>query len=93
MSDARTIIRKVAARTGVPLSLIMSRKRTRPVAHARQRLMFALRMSPFTVQRASVGGTDGWTRSYPHIGQMLGRDHTTVIHGVRAEAARRGVKL
>lgn len=47
---------------------MMSRRRIRPIAQARFALYAALR------QR-------GW--SYPAIGKFTGRDHATVIHGVR----------
>lgn len=52
----------------VPARDILSRRRIKPIAQARFALYAALR------QR-------GW--SYPRIGMFIGRDHATVIHGVR----------
>lgn len=45
-----------------------------PLSRARQWVMAELRAA-------------GW--SLPRIGRFLGRDHTTVLHGLRCEAARR----
>ena len=46
------------------------------IAHARQDAMRRI--------REALG------YSYPRIGRFFGRDHTTVVHGVRASAARAG---
>lgn len=65
-----------AQEAGVALAAILGQTRRQSVARARQRVMFEAR------QRGL---------SYPEIGYALGRDHSTIIHGVRAEAKRRGV--
>lgn len=70
------IATEVAAGTGLPLSSILSPRRDAALAQARQVVMFEAR------QRGL---------SYPAIGYAMNRDHTTIIHGVRREAERRGV--
>lgn len=62
------IINYCAELFDVPAADIMSRRRIKPIAQARFALYAALR------QR-------GW--SYPRIGMFIGRDHATVLHGVR----------
>lgn len=71
----RQIMRRVAQLRGITVDDIIGESRKRPIAHARQETMWELR------QRTRL--------SLPHIGLMLGgRDHTTVLHGVRAHEAR-----
>ena len=67
---------RVAAETGIPLAAILGRRRVAPVVRARQRVMLEAREAGL---------------SYPEIGYALGRDHSTVLEGVRCEAKRRGV--
>lgn len=74
-STVLRIVDAVSEATGIPAKHILSQKRTAPVARARQIVMYEAR-------RAGL--------SYPQIGEALGRDHTSVIHGVRAEEKRRG---
>jgi len=53
---------------------ILSNRRTGPIVTARQELMYRLRMET--------------TWSLPQIGRFLDKDHTTILHGVRAHAER-----
>ena len=70
-------IKVVALRHGVDVEAIMVGDRTRPIVNARHEAMYLLR--------------NKFRLSYPRIGTIMGRDHSTVIHGVRAHAARIGV--
>ncbi len=72
----RTIIAHVAKITGVPASDILSPKRDRATARARQMVMW----------KAHKEG-----HSLPAIGRVLGRDHTSGLHGVRAINRRLGL--
>lgn len=64
----------VSDRYGVSVQQILSRRRTRQVALPRQIAMYLCRQL--------LGA------SYPRIGDLFGRDHTTALHGVRAISAR-----
>lgn len=60
----------------VPIRALIGRQRQKPIARARLALY--------------AGLYRGCETSYPEIGQLLERDHTTVLYGVReaeAEAA------
>jgi len=57
-----------AADHGVTSAQIMSRESTAPVCKARWGVMRALRDDGFTLAQ---------------IGRWLGRDHTTIMHGLR----------
>jgi chromosomal replication initiation ATPase DnaA len=72
----RTIIAHVAKITGVPQDDILSPKRDRVTARARQMVMW----------KAHQEG-----HSLPAIGKVLQRDHTSVLHGVRAINRRLGL--
>lgn len=65
---------RVADETGVPTSLIFGASRRKQEAHARQRVYFLAREAGFSLL---------------HIARVMGRDHATVHHGIRAEAERR----
>lgn len=67
----------VALRHDVPVEDIMVGDRKRPIVNARHEAMYLLR--------------NKFRLSYPRIGAIMGRDHSTVMHGVRAHAARIGV--
>ncbi len=67
-----SVLNGVANRTGVHRSLILSRRRTAPIARARHELCVELR----THHRLS----------YPEIGYLLDRDHTTVMYACRKVA-------
>lgn len=68
------IVQEVANETGVPWAKIMSRSNIRPHARARQLVMFVARRHGM---------------SLIEIGRFLQRDHTSVLHGIRAEQKRR----
>lgn len=73
-STVLKIVDAVSEATGIPAKRILGPRRDGPTARARQIVMYEAR-------RAGL--------SYPQIGEALGRDHTSVIHGVRAEEKRR----
>ena len=60
----------VAAHYGLTLGELRGRKRARSVAWPRQVAMYLCRRHA--------------KRSYPAIGEFFGRNHTTVMHAVRA---------
>jgi chromosomal replication initiation ATPase DnaA len=68
------IVDAVSEAAGIPARHILSQKRTAAVARARQIVMYEARQAGL---------------SYPQIGMVLGRDHTSVMHGVKREAERR----
>ena len=70
-----TYINDAALIFNMPVEVLLSKSRVRIVAHARQWVMY---------EAAAVG------ISTTKIGRELGgMDHTTVMHGIRAEEARR----
>lgn len=72
----RQIMADIAAKHGVTVAAIYGPSgERRRVVPARQETYAVLRER-------------GW--SYPKIGALLARDHTTVIYGVRAHKARAG---
>lgn len=77
----KTITETVAARYRIKVSDLKGPARYRHVARPRQEAMWLMRQ---------VRWADGTPRySFPMIGAFLGgRDHTTIIHGVRAHEAR-----
>lgn len=77
MGAIEAIAREVSQQTGIRLGELMGPSREHPIAHARQIVMFIAR-------REGI--------AYAEIARCLRRDHTTIIHGVRAEAKRRGGK-
>jgi chromosomal replication initiator protein len=64
----KLILEAVALETPITIPEILGRGRDRPRAQARWMV--------FTLLRQQLG------YSYPRIAQMMGRDHTTVLHGV-----------
>lgn len=72
----RTIVAHVAKLTGVPQSDILSPKRDRPTARARQMVMW---------QAHKEGHSLG------QIGHVLRRDHTSVLFGIRQINKRLGL--
>ncbi len=66
--EAQMVIDLVSYRTGVSKKHIFSDSRYKNIVRARQLTMYLLRQSGV---------------SFPAIGRMLGRDHSTVIHGCR----------
>lgn len=75
---AREIIRDVCRRHNVNYDAMLSPARARRIAWPRQEAFW----------RLDAAGKWSTTK----IGQFFGRDHTTVIHGVRAYQARRSDK-
>lgn len=68
----------VCHKHGVTLDMLKGKRRTKPIALARHEAMYRLRQLGM---------------SYPRIGTILGgRDHSTVIHGVRTHAQRNGLE-
>jgi len=65
----RRVIAQIAGEHGVPLDRVMGRCRLARVSYARHHAMAVIRWSSGL--------------SFPEIGRYFGRDHTTVIAGVR----------
>lgn len=61
------LIAEVSAETGVSQPNIRGRQRKRPIARARQLVMYRARMADI---------------SFSEIGRVMGRHHTTVMHDV-----------
>lgn len=78
MNFSQTTLAKASAIMGVSVESILSKDRHRKIAHARQAVAYTLRL---------VKGT-----SYPQIGRVLKRDHSTVMHAanVCGDRAARG---
>lgn len=83
MADAMTprkakmaVLTAVAIKHGLTLSEIMGKDRRHHVAHARQEAFWVLKQ---TYPEMSL----------PAIGRMFGKDHTTVLHGIRQHEKRR----
>lgn len=81
----RQIAREVGQRHGVSPTDILDGSRLRPVVRARQEVIWRL---------YSARHPDGTRRfSMPQIGAWLGgRDHTTILHAIRAHEQRVGVR-
>ena len=75
----RDIARNFEAERNVDLKVIMSREQLHKIAVLRQELMWILR-------EVKINGRPRY--SYPQIAKFLRRDHTTVIHGVKAHEQR-----
>ncbi len=73
------ILDEVCAQHGVPHALVLSVARTAPIIAARHEVMYRLAAET--------------AMSLPQIGRKLGRDHTSVLHGIRVHARRRGLPL
>lgn len=74
--NVRRIVNEVSTLTGISVDDIMSDRRNAKIVHARHLAMYLARY--FTML------------STTQIGRLIGgRDHTTVIHGVRQTAARK----
>lgn len=68
------ITAQVAGRAGLSIKALRSPRRTREIAHARQRAYLILHDAGY---------------SFPQIGRYFNRDHTTVMFGVKRERERR----
>ena len=73
------IARDFEVKRNVDLKIIMSRERLHKIAVLRQELMWILR-------QVKINGRPRYT--YPQIAKFLRRDHTTVVHGVKAHEQR-----
>ena len=71
----RQIVAEVALKHDTTPELIIAHGRLKAIVWARQEVMWRIRL-----ERPDL--------SYPQIGRFFSRDHTTIIHGVRAHAAR-----
>lgn len=67
--SAKDLMKKCARAFNTTPEALVSEHKHRPICHARWSLYWALR------QRF------GW--SYPRIGRMCARDHTSIIYGIR----------
>jgi chromosomal replication initiation ATPase DnaA len=73
------ILRAVCRLNRVSLDELKSRSHARRIVRVRQQAMYLLRTR--------------LRMSFSSIGRLLNRDHTTVLHGVRAHAERTGAPL
>ena len=71
------LMREWSEACGIPLDVLLGPSREAWVVESRQGLMWVLR------HRLGL--------SYPEIGRAVKRDHTTVLHGVKAEERRRAM--
>ncbi len=69
-----SIARRTASKHGITLGALKSQQRTKDLVHARQEAFWLAHKL-----------TD---KSYPTIGRYFGRDHATVMHGVKKHADR-----
>ena len=76
--EAQTILREVASAYPLTVPELKGRSRTRHIVVARQEAMHLL-------------ARQGW--STPRIGRLLGRDHSTVLHGIEAHKRRNDAKV
>lgn len=65
----RDLVEHAAKKTGVPVEEIQGNSRVRRIAWTRQSVYYAARMEGI---------------SLTEIGDFFGRDHTSVLHGIRA---------
>ena len=72
----KEIVRQTAEEYGVPLERLLSRKRDQHTANCRQVAMYWCR-------KLTVA-------SFPLIAQVLGRDHSSIVHGVQLVERRWG---
>ena len=73
------IVRETAAKHGLSVATLLSQNRQRAYAWPRQEAMYRI-------------FTECPHISYPEAGRRLGgRDHTTILHGVKAHCQRNGI--
>lgn len=75
LADARRMVEQVARRHEITVDEILSPDRSRRLILPRWHAFSELRRIGF---------------SYPSIGKIMGRDHSTVIHGIRKFAEMEG---
>ena len=76
-AEAFEVMEEISSLTGVSVDEMRGRDRTRFVAHVRHWAMTEVR------HRTSL--------SFPEIGALFDRDHTTVVQGVRAHEKRTSI--
>jgi len=78
----RSIAREMAVKHGLEPRVILGRDRDNTTVMARQELAWRL---------SRIVGADGRRRfSLPQIGRYLDRDHSTILHAIRAHEKRMG---
>lgn len=75
------LVRDTSWSLGVNPKRVMSGEVSGDVSHARHEVMRQV--------RDRIVMADGLSPSYPLIGSWFGRDHTTVIYGVKASRRRK----
>lgn len=70
-------IKEIALDNGITFQEIMGRGKANKYAHPRQEAMFMLYIK--------------WHLSYPRIGKLMRRDHSTVVYGVASYCRRAGI--
>jgi hypothetical protein len=70
---------EVAAKHGLTVAELMGHSHRRGIVAARQ--------------EASYRAAAETKLSYPQIGRLLNRDHTTILHGIRRHAERHGLPI
>ena len=70
----KSLIKTIGAIYGFSEDDLQSDSRARDLSHVRQEIMW---------EANKIHG-----RSFPDIGRVLNRDHTTILHGVRAHEER-----
>lgn len=73
------IIARFAVEHDITVADLKSKKRDHRISHLRQDLMLELR--------------ENTELSLPQIGRLFGRDHTTVLHGLRMATKRRAAGI
>lgn len=75
----RAILEQVERETGVPPQIVLGKSRRPGHVSARYQAMYLMKA--------------GLRLSYPRIGRIFGKDHSSVIHGVREHCRRNGLEL
>lgn len=75
--SAREMAEMFAKEARIPQYRFFGKERTHSISHARQDCMRMIR--------------DHTSLSLPQIGRIFNRDHTTVLHGIRASEKRAGL--
>lgn len=75
-SYARKVRAEIAEKFGLAIEEIMGEQRSKKIVEARHEIFWRLKKET------------KW--SLPQIGRFMGRDHTTVLHGLRRYAKRHG---
>lgn len=75
---ARSVLERETERLKTTPSRLLVSSRKRRLAHRRQDVMLRIYIECPHV-------------SYPHLGKIMNRHHTTILHGVKSAAERRGM--